>query len=113
MLIYVNSNSTPLQININASIVNILISDMFFHPDDQGGVIQKTILKLFIRKPEENYYQVTISNPMQFRLVMAYIAKGISFRQCEGILAETRRITGTYARHLETNFRSLANWFPQ
>jgi len=34
MLAHVNSNSMPLQININASIVDTLISDMFFHPDD-------------------------------------------------------------------------------
>jgi len=93
MLAYINSNGTPLQININASIVNTLISDMFFHPDDQGGVTQKTALKLFVRK--EDYYQVTISNPVQFQLVVAYIVRGVSFRQCEGILADTRRITGT------------------
>ena len=91
MLAHVNSNST-LQININTSIVDILISDMFFHPDDQGGVTQKTALKLFVRK--EDCYQVTVSNPLQFQLVVAYIAKGVSFRQCESILADTRKITG-------------------
>jgi len=93
MLAHVDSNATPLQINIDAPIVDILISDMFFHPDDQGGVTQKTALKLFIRKSEN--YQVSISNPLKFQLVVAYIARGMSFRQCEGILADTRKITGT------------------
>ena len=94
-LAHVNSNGTPLQIDINASIVDTLISDMFFHSDDQGGITQKMALKLFVRK--EEYYQVTISNPEQFRLAVAYIACGLSFRQCEGILADTRRITGRSA----------------
>jgi len=94
MLPHVDSNATPLQINIDVSIVDILIRDMFFHPDDQGGVTQKIALKLFVRNSED-YYQVSISNPVQFRLVVAYIARGLSFRQCEGILADTRKITDT------------------
>src|SRR5437762_6047889 len=73
------SNATPLKFNIHLSIVDTLIRDMFFHPDDQGGVTQKTALKLFNRV--ENHYEVVISNPVQFELVVAYIAKGISFRQ--------------------------------
>ena len=107
MVAHVNSNGTPLQININTSIVNIFISDMFFHPDDQGGVIQKTILKLFIRKPED-YYQVSISNPVQFQLVVAYIARGLSFRQCEGILVDTRKITSTSTCHF-SNFWEVSH----
>ena len=106
MLAHVNSNGTPLRININTSIVDTLIDDMFFHSDDQGGVTQKTALKLFVRK--ENYYEVTLSNPEQFQLVVAYIAKEMFFRQCEGILADIRRITGTFACHF-SNFRSFAN----
>ena len=78
MLPHVDANGTPLEIDINASIVDILISDMFFHPDDQGGVTQKTALKVFVRKSED-YYQVSISNPVQFQLVVAYIARGVSF----------------------------------
>jgi len=66
---------------------------MFFHADDQGGITQKTALKLFVRTGD--YYQVTIANPTQFQLVVAFIAKGVSFRQCESIVADTRRITGT------------------
>jgi len=61
MLSHFNSNGTSLQIDINASIVDILIGDMFFHPDNQGGVTWKTALKLFTRKGDN--YQITISNP--------------------------------------------------
>ena len=85
------STATSLKFNIHLSIIDILISDMFFHPDDQGGVTQQAALKLFSRK--EDHYEVTISNPVQFDLVVAYIARGVSFRQCEGIVADTRSIT--------------------
>ena len=93
LLPHINSGSTAtsLKFNIHLSIIDILISDMFFHPDDQGGVTQQAALKLFSRK--EDHYEVTISNPVQFDLVVAYIARGVSFRQCEGIVADTRSIT--------------------
>ena len=110
MLPHVNQNGMPLQININASIIDTLIGDMFFHPNDHGGVTQKMALKSFIRKGD--YYQVTVMNPMQFQLVVYYIAKGVSFRQCESILADTRRITGTSNRHF-ANLRPISNRFPQ
>ena len=79
MIPHVNfeSTATALKINIHPSIVDILISDMFFHPDDQGGVTQQTALKLFSRKGD--YYEVTISNPLQFDLVVSHIVRGISF----------------------------------
>jgi len=87
-----NSNATPLKFKIYPPIVDTLISDMFFHPDDQGGVTQKTALKLFNRK--DDHYEVVVSNPVQFELVVAYMARGISFRQCEGLVADTKAITG-------------------
>ena len=94
MVPHINSwpTATALKINIHQSIIDILISDMFFHPDDQGGVTQQAALKLFSRKGD--YYEVTISNPLQFDLVVSHIMRGISFQQCEGIIADTRDITG-------------------
>ena len=87
-----SSNATPLKFSIHLSIIDTLISDMFFHPDDQGGVTQKTVQKLFNRV--DDHYEVVISNPIQFELVVAFIARGISFRQCEDIVADTKAITG-------------------
>jgi len=110
MLGHFNSAGTPLQIDINASIVDILIGDMFFHPDNQGGVTHKTALKLFTQKGDT--YQITISNPTQFQFVVAYLCRGVSFRQCEGILADTRRITGTSTRHFSNLQRSVTNRLP-
>jgi hypothetical protein len=84
----------PLIFLINSLIVDVFIVDMFFHPDDHGETTQKTALKLFIWK--ENHYEVKISNPTQFHLIVTYIARGISFHQCEGLLNDTRRITDTF-----------------
>ena len=64
MLPHINTglNIMPLIFLINPLIVDILIGDIFFHPDDYGETTQKTALKLFIRK--ENHYEVEISNPI-------------------------------------------------
>jgi len=62
---------------VHPSIIDILVADMFFHPDDYGGVTQKAALKLFTQK--EDHYEVTIANPTQFHLVVAHIARGDFF----------------------------------
>ena len=93
MLPHINTdlNIMPLIFLINSAIVDVLIDYMFFYSDDHDETTQKTALKLFIRK--KNHYEVKISNPTQFHLIVAYIAREISFRQCEGLLNDTRRIT--------------------
>ena len=96
ILRHVNQTGNPLRFDINASIVDTLIGDMFFHPDDHGEVTQKTALNLFQRK--ESNYEVTISNPMQFQLIVSKIAKGVSFRQIRTIMMEERMITGASNR---------------
>jgi hypothetical protein len=98
MLVHINSGytATPLKLKINSPIVDVFIGDMFFHPDQQGGTTQSTALKPFNRVPGvDDYYEVVIANPTQFRLVVSWVAGGASFRQCAGFLADTRRILGT------------------
>jgi hypothetical protein len=85
--------STHLTFNINAGIVDTIIGDMFFHPDDHGGVTQATALKLFQIQPDGNY-QVKITNPMQFHLAIDFVAQGLSFRQVAGCLTSTKAHTG-------------------
>jgi len=80
-----------LKYMIRAPIVDVIIGDMFFHPDDQGGTAQTTALKLFKRIADQ-LYEVTIANPTQFRLVIEWVAAGVSFRQCAAILASTKAV---------------------
>jgi hypothetical protein len=93
MLHHVTHKSESIEFIINLDIVDILICDMFFHPDDSGGVNQIATKNLF--QQFEDNYRVIISNPIQFRLVVAQIARGISFRQVVDIINDTKEITGT------------------
>jgi hypothetical protein len=99
--------SHPLELNIKASIIDVIIGDLFFHPDDHGGVTQQRALQIFDRKGDE--YQVIIKNPMQFHLMMSQISRGSSFRLIEGAIADIREITGILNDVL-ANFRMLSNW---
>src|SRR5436190_5462181 len=71
MLAHVNI-ATPLKLNIQAPIVDVLIGDMFFHPDDQGETTQKNMLKLFkhVDCRIDGDYEVVLLNPDQFKLVV-------------------------------------------
>jgi hypothetical protein len=48
--------------NINAAIVEKVISDMFFHPDEKGSISRAHTMKLFT--PNDHNYTVTIKNPL-------------------------------------------------
>ena len=85
--------SKPIQYAFNTDIIEVLICDMFFHPDDHGGVTQTAAKNLF--QQFEGQYRVTISNPIQFHLVVAQIARGTSFRQVVGVISDIKEITGT------------------
>jgi len=52
MIPHINSglNIMPTTLTIHSSIVDVLISDMFFHPDEHGGVTQAAVLKLSFKK---------------------------------------------------------------
>ena len=88
--------AAPLTLRVLSPIVDVVISDMFFHPDKQGGTTQTTALKSFKRVDEvDDYYEVRIPNPVQFRLVVSWVSGGASFRQCVRFVADTRRILDT------------------
>jgi hypothetical protein len=78
--------------NINTAIVEKVIGDMFFHPDEKGSISRDHAMKLFA--PNDHNYTVTIKNSLQFHLVIDYLASGLSFRQVENIYKATRKRTG-------------------
>lgn len=54
------------------AIVDKIIGDIFFHPDDQNGITYKNAMQLFHSNSEdENIYTVTIKYPMQFHLIVS------------------------------------------
>jgi hypothetical protein len=98
MLPHINIGLTavPLELRVMSSIVDVIIDDMFFHPDKQGGTTQIIALKLFkYVDGVDDYYIVHIPNPVQFRLVVSWVSGGASFRQCVHFVADTRHILGT------------------
>ena len=108
--------ATPLKLNIQAPIVDVLIGDMFFHPYDQGETTQKNTLKLFKRVDGriDGDYEVVLLNPDQFKLVVANVSGGVSFRQCVRIHEDVKdilRITFK-TRQLANSNRCHPNWKP-
>ena len=113
MLPHVNVGSAAtFKFNIQLPIVDCFIGDMFFHPDDQGGITQKRALKSF--KRVDDHYEVVIPNRDQFRLVIKSLSRGVSFRQCVRIHDDIKEVLGiTFKlRQLSNSNRCKPNWQP-
>jgi len=90
MLPHVNVGSAAtFKFDIRLPIVDCFIGDMFFHPDDQGGITQKRALKSF--KRVDDHYEVVIPNRDEFRLVVKNLSGGMSFRQLSVSMTISRR----------------------
>ncbi|CAK9252169.1 unnamed protein product [Sphagnum jensenii] len=117
---YVDLEFDLLMFHVSAPIVNIIIADLFFRPDevlvdfddddeDDGGTAvviakkaaakakQKTLaLKLFVKdvanveKDEEEEYVVTIKGMMRYELAMDHVSTGMSFRQVATTMQHTK-----------------------
>jgi hypothetical protein len=72
-----------------------IIGEMFFYPNEQDGITRARALNLFNAEPDNpNVYSVTIKYPMQFSLIVSWLARGVSFRQAQDMFLSTQRITG-------------------
>ena len=90
---YFGSTNSHIIYKIDRAIVNKIIGEMFFHPDDHDSITCAHVLKLFTSS-ETGYYTITINSPLQFRLVVEYLAAGLSFRQVMNIFNKTKKLTG-------------------
>ena len=72
---------------IPSNIVDKLIGDLFFHPDDRAiskdnaAVSRKKALSIFCFNKEENVYYYKVVNSTQFRMFFFVILDGLSFQQ--------------------------------
>ena len=95
---------------INLLIVEKVIGDMFFHPDGHDAVTRTQALKSFTLCSDSNgQYIVTIKNPLQFQLIITYLTSGLSFRQAENVLSQTKKLTsnaqlGSISRSVVANY---------
>ncbi|CAK9227842.1 unnamed protein product [Sphagnum troendelagicum] len=103
---YFDLESDSLTFHVSTPIVDVIIVDLFFRPDevlvdfddddDDGGAatvitkkaaakaMQKTMaLKLFVKdvaNVKEDKYVVTIKGTMRYELAMDHVSTGMSFR---------------------------------
>ena len=110
ILQHMPSQSTAIQYHINSDIVDVLICDMFFHPDNHDSVSQVAVKKLFGTRHKNGLYSVVISNVTQFQLVVSHIAAGISFRQAVVIHNSYRTIAGISSDLDVANCRFGSTW---
>lgn len=87
--------SDELKFYIKQELVDVIVGDVFFHPDDHGGISHSRTLSIF--KPVESEsvqagYEVVIKNPLQFHLAVDFLAHGLSFRQTAAVLDSTKRL---------------------
>jgi len=113
--------------NIKADIVEKLIGDLFFHPeedDENDGppITKANAMKLF-KVQADGSYQVEIKNEVRFNLAMDYISAGLSFRQSAKVMGFTQKrlknpllvglndhMVGQYARIIVgTSLQDFAN----
>ncbi|KAH6570906.1 hypothetical protein BASA60_007513 [Batrachochytrium salamandrivorans] len=93
-------NERPLQFLINKDIVDIIIGDLLFYPDDVEGISHTRALTLFKlavdeednRDPEQrpvDNYMVTVKMTQRFNLCVRYIACGATFRMASRLMQAT------------------------
>src|SRR5437667_10425334 len=92
ILSHFGQTNTQLIYKVNAAIVEKIIGEMLFHPDEQEGTSHAEALKLFTLNEDRNY-TVTIKNPLQFQLIVYYLVAGLSFRHFVNFVTLTRKLT--------------------
>ena len=97
---YFTGSQVPRHEFIRKEIVDVIIGEMFFHPDDGNEEIMKErALKIFSEvevddQCHRDYYHINIRNHIQFNLVIDYLSVGVSFRMAASLISITKQQTG-------------------
>ena len=89
-----HSAQSALSFVIHAPIVDVIVMELFFNASEQAGTLQQRAMKLFTQRSVDSDYEITIPNPMQFRLCVGQIAQGTSFRQVASNIMSVKSIAG-------------------
>ncbi|RLN68932.1 hypothetical protein BBJ28_00014734 [Nothophytophthora sp. Chile5] len=79
----------PIEFVISAPIVQVIIDDLLFHPDDVAENSEKRRRALAVFELKNDYYHITEKNPSRFQLAVRFMARGASFRMLSGLLGDT------------------------
>jgi hypothetical protein len=88
---YLDTVQDAMRFPISARIVEDLIGDLFFDPqdgaddDDDALITRENALKLFALQ-DDGSYMATIKNPARYRLAMQHTLVGLSFRQTAAVI---------------------------
>ena len=97
-----------MKFSINKDIVDVLIGEMLLDPSGDGEVAssQERALAAFTdltdtdkiqesdSELQPSRYGIKVVNPVQFNLILGYLAVGINFRQVDIIIHTTKEQTG-------------------
>jgi hypothetical protein len=85
-------------------IVDVVMGEMMFHPEDIDGITRSRLLESFVPTLDSSEdvtdagdvsrYAITITNTKQFQLDSQYLAAGLSFRQVSQVNMETKEVLG-------------------
>jgi hypothetical protein len=95
-----NAVNESILMLVNKSIVETIIGTMLIDPDDDDENInnRETALQDFQLQEDDDdgnveRYLISFDNALQFRLILSYIAAGLSFRQCVNVCQGTKEAT--------------------
>ena len=104
MYAFFGPHTLPLRALIDKDIVDIIIGDMMFHPEDMVGINRARLLTSFVPTLDSSEdaadagnvsrYAIIFGNTKQFQLVAQYLAAGLSFSQVAHAMINTREILG-------------------
>jgi hypothetical protein len=93
-----------LRVLIDKDIVDVIIGEMMFHPEDMDGITRARLLESFVPTLDSSEdgadagdvsrYAITVTNTKQFQLVAQYLAAGLSFLQVSQVIMETKEVLG-------------------
>ena len=112
---YVDFESDTINMDIDRKIIDEVIAELMFRPDDELNAagdddedcinadrdkkianLKKNALKLFkkecyddVKEDGDYSYKVTIKNAQRFKLVIAYVSSGLSFRKVSAVIQNT------------------------
>ena len=102
MNVFAGPHTLPLRELIDKDIIDIIIVDMMFQPEDMVGITQARLLTRFVltldssedAAGEGNFsrYAIIVGNTNQFQLVAQYLAAGMYFRQMAQGMLNTKEL---------------------
>lgn len=120
---YFGARSEQLEFKFDKPIVDALIGQLLWRPEDVGTLAYTKAMSIFQLDGTGSGYTATVKEAKQFQLVIRFLARGMSFRMATSAVNDSKLVTGyaklgcasevkvaTFARiQCAANFQSLAS----